>query len=421
MSRFLGPDFLLETDTAQRLFHEVAKPLPIIDFHNHLSPQDIAQDRHWHDLGELWLAHDHYKWRVMRWAGVDEHFITGTASFREKYDAFARAMPRFVANPVHHWSHLELWRHFGLDDVVLNADTASDVWDATLVRLPQPDCSARGLLGQMNVAYVATTDDPCDHLEHHAAFAAETTTGMRMVPTFRPDPALYPEDPGFGAWIERLEQASGYHIGTWDNLVAALIDRLDYFCAHGANASDHGLNVLDLTDPLSAADLSRVLTQARAGKPVNLQDAAAFRMALLEELGRAYAARRMVMQLHIGPLRNNSSRLLQGVGRDAGGDSLRDVPLAAPLNALLDRLDRNGALPRTILYTLDPTKNAVMVTTAGNFQDGSEPGKVQAGTAWWFNDQLTGMEDQMRTLAQMGLLSTFTGMLTDSRSFLSFP
>lgn len=421
MTRFLGPDFLLETPTAQRLFHDVAKPLPIVDFHNHLSPQEIAQDRRWDDLGELWLAHDHYKWRLMRWAGVPESHVTGSADFREKFDAFARVMPRMVGNPVHHWSHLELWRHFGLDGLVLNEATAAEIWDATAAQLVTPERSARGLLAQMNVRYVATTDDPCDTLEHHVAFAAGGAGGLRMVPTFRPDPALYPEDAGFGGWIERLEAASGQNIRGWDDLLSALLSRLDHFCACGAAAADHGLNRLDLAEPVTRAQRDMIVQRARMGQGVAPGDAAAFRLCLLVELGRAYAARDMVMQLHIGPLRNNRTRLMAAAGRDAGGDSLRDAPLAEALNAFLDRLDRDNALPRTILYALDPTKTPVIVTSAGNFQDGSIAGKVQPGTAWWFNDQLDGMEAQMRTLAQMGLISSFLGMLTDSRSFLSFP
>ncbi|CUX80067.1 MAG: glucuronate isomerase UxaC [Roseibaca calidilacus] len=421
MTRFLGPDFLLDTPTARRLFHDVAKPLPIVDFHNHLSPQDIAQDRKWDNLGELWLAHDHYKWRLMRWAGVPESHVTGSADFRAKYDAFAGVMPRLVGNPVHHWSHLELWRHFGLDGIVLDQGTAAQVWDTTAEQLQSPACSARGLLRQMNVAYVATTDDPCDTLEHHIAFAAERVSGLRMVPTFRPDPALYPESDAFGPWLERLEDASGMSIHGWDDLLAALIARLDHFCACGAVAADHGLNGLDLAAPAPSARLDEILIKARLGGTATLAEASAFRNALLVELGRAYAARDMVMQLHIGPLRNTRSRLLHSAGRDAGADSLRDAPLAEALNAFLDLLDRDNALPRTILYALDPSKTPVIVTTAGNFQDGSLAGKVQPGTAWWFNDQLDGMEAQMRTLAQMGLISTFLGMLTDSRSFLSFP
>lgn len=422
MSRFLGPDFLLETDTAQRLFHEVAAPLPIIDFHNHLSPRDISENRRWETLGELWLAHDHYKWRLMRWAGVPESHVTGAASYREKFDAFARIMPMLLGNPVHHWSHLELWRHFGLEGVILNAESADYVWNHVAERLVQPQAQARGLLEAMNVVYVATTDDPCDTLEHHAAHAAATGgRELRMVPTFRPDAALAPEAEGFGPWLERLEAVSGITVVTWDDFLAALLVRLDHFVMQGAQSADHGLNQIDMPGRRGPAELGAILARARRGAPVMPDEAADFRMGLLVELGRAYAARDMVMQLHIGPLRNTRTRLLQQAGRDSGGDSLRDSPIAVPLNAFLDALDRDGRLPRTILYALDPGATPVIVTTAGNFQDGTFPGKVQAGTAWWFNDQLDGMEVQMRCLAQMGLLSTFIGMLTDSRSFLSFP
>ncbi|MGY6709255.1 MAG: glucuronate isomerase [Rhizobiaceae bacterium] len=420
MSRFLGPDFLLDTKTARRLFHEVAAPLPIVDFHNHLPPAEIAGNHQWANLGEAWLAHDHYKWRLMRWAGVPESHVTGAASFREKYDAYAAIMPRLVGNPVHHWSHLELWRYFGLEGTVLSSDTAARCWDAAGERLAQPEFGARGLLERMKVELVGTTDDPLDTLEHHAAFAG-TGSSIRMVPTFRPDRAIAIEQAGFAGYIDALAETAGVSIDGFDDLVGALHKRLEHFVAHGCRASDHGINTLDMPDERGTPDLDRILRDARQGRRPSADEAAAFRFALMVELGAAYARHDLVMQLHIGPLRSTRTRLFEAVGPDSGGDSMRDRPVAEALNALLDRMDRDDALPRTILYTLDPTKNAVMVTTAGNFQDGSVPGKVQAGTAWWFNDQLDGMRDQMTQLAQMGLISTFTGMLTDSRSFLSFP
>ena len=420
MSRFLGPDFLLDTRTARRLFHEIAAPLPIVDFHNHLPPAEIAGNHQWANLGEAWLAHDHYKWRLMRWAGVPESHVTGAASFRQKYDSYAAIMPRLVGNPVHHWSHLELWRYFGLEGTVLSAETAERCWDAAGERLTQPEFGARGLLERMKVELVGTTDDPLDTLEHHAAFAA-TGSSIRMVPTFRPDRAIGIEQAGFAAYVDALAEVSGVAIDGFDDLVRALEKRLDHFVEHGCRASDHGINTLDLPDDAGAPDLDRILRDVRRGRLPKSDEAAAFRLALMVALGAAYARRDLVMQLHIGPLRSTRTRLREAVGPDSGGDSMRDRPIAETLNALLDRMDRDDALPRTILYTLDPTKNAVIVTTAGNFQDGTVPGKVQAGTAWWFNDQLDGMRDQMTQLAQMGLISTFTGMLTDSRSFLSFP
>ncbi|MHA7874885.1 glucuronate isomerase [Roseivivax sp.] len=417
MTRFLNADFLLDTPEARRLYHEVAHDLPIVDYHNHLPPAEIAQDQRWDELGTLWLGHDHYKWRVMRWAGVEERLVTGDADPREKFDAFARAMPKMVGNPVHHWSHLELWRYFDLDGTILSEKTADHVWEVTQERLARPDYGARGLLSRMKVELVGTTDDPLDTLEHHAALK---DAPWRVVPTFRPDPAVKIEAAGFADWVARLEEMT-HPIRGFEDLVAALELRLDHFVAHGCRAADHGIDRLDAGAPVSEATLDAALDSARAGREVGAETAASWRAAVFVAMGRAYARRGLVMQLHVNAMRNNRSRLLDAAGRDAGADSIRDIGLAEPLNALLDRLDCSNELPRMVIYGLDPARNPAIVTTAGNFQDGSVPGKVQAGTAWWFNDQLDGMEEQMRTLAQMGLISTFLGMLTDSRSFLSFP
>jgi glucuronate isomerase len=417
MARFLDQSFLLDTETARRLYFEVARDLPIIDYHNHLPPAEIAADRRWDTLGEMWLAHDHYKWRVMRWAGIDEARVTGAASWREKFDAFASAMPRAVLNPVHHWSHLELWRYFDLDGTVLTPDTADRVWAQANAKLGEDGFSAQGLLRRMKVELVGTTDDPLDTLEHHAALSG---ADIRVVPTFRPDKSVQIEADGFAAYLDRLE-ALTHPIRSFEDLVAALLLRLDHFVAHGCKAADHGINHLDAAEIPGAAALDAALATARAGRPVSPEQAAGHRAALFDALGRAYAARGLVMQCHMNVVRNGSSRLLHRIGPDAGGDSLRDTDMAGPLNRLLDRLDRDGQLPRMVLYGLDPGRNPVLAATAGTFQDGSVPGKVQAGAAWWFNDTLDGMESQMRSLAQVGLLSTFLGMLTDSRSFLSFP
>ena len=377
MTRFLNNDFLLDTSEARRLYHEVAKDLPIVDYHNHLPPAEIAGDKHWDELGSLWLGHDHYKWRVMRWAGVEERLITGDASPREKFNAFAHVMPRLIGNPVHHWSHLELWRHFDLDGVVLGPDTADHVWEVTQAQLGQAEFGAQGLLTRMNVALVGTTDDPLDTLEHHAALK---DSAWRVVPTFRPDPAVKIEAPAFAGWIDRLE-AMTHQIGCFADLVNALETRLDDFVAHGCRAADHGIDRLDAGDEVDEARLDTALTAARTGREIAAQDAAAWRAALFVAMGRAYARRNLVMQLHVNALRNARTRLFDLVGRDAGADSIRDTALAEPLNALLDRLDRTDELPRMILYGLDPSKTPVVVTTAGNFQDGEVPGKVQPGTA----------------------------------------
>ncbi|WP_428697219.1 glucuronate isomerase [Stappia sp.] len=418
---FLGDDFLLETDHAARLFHQIAAPLPIVDYHNHLPPAEIAADKRWDTLGRIWLEGDHYKWRAMRWAGIDERLVTGEADFREKYQAFAAAMPRFVGNPLYHWSHLELSRYFGLKGVVLNAGSAGEVWDEANRQLAGPEHSARGLLQGMKVELVGTTDDPCDTLEHHMALKDDAALGFRMVPSFRPDKAFKIELDGFADYLTRLSETCGQPIATFEDLMGALVARLDHFVAAGCRAADHGIEVLRHGRECGAARLDAILSKRLSGATPDEDEVADFQTAVLVALGRAYAARDLVMQFHIGAIRNARGALLSRLGADVGGDSIADLPLAGPLNALLDRLDRTGELPRTILYCLDPTKNEVIVTTAGNFQDGTVPGKVQAGSGWWFNDQLDGMERQMTQLAQMGLLSTFVGMLTDSRSFLSFP
>ena len=421
MLPFLGPDFLLDTATARALYHDIAEGLPIVDYHNHLDPAAIAGDKKWDDLGAIWLEGDHYKWRAMRWAGIDEARVTGTASFRDKFDAFAEVMPRFLGNPLYHWTHLELQRYFGIRDV-LSSQTADAIWDHAQEQLSQDSHSARGLLRQMNVAFVGTTDMPNDSLEHHKAIAADDSiTDMIVAPSFRPDPAFKIELHGFPDFLAKLSETVGRPIESYEALKAALIERLDHFVAHGCQATDHGIEILRFAPPVSPAALDVILEKRLGETALTEEEIAQFQSSLLVDLGAEYCKRNLVMQLHIGAIRNNSSRLLSALGPDVGGDSIADRPIAEPLNGLLDAMDRDGNLPRTILYCLDPTKNEVIVTSAGNFQDGSMPGKIQAGSGWWFNDQLDGMEQQMTQLAQMGLFAEFIGMLTDSRSFLSFP
>lgn len=420
MQPFLGPDFLLPNEPARRLYHEVAADLPIIDYHNHLPPQEIAENRTWDNIGELWLGHDHYKWRLMRWAGIEEERITGKAGWRTKFDAFAETMPQCIGNPMYHWSHLELWRYFGLEGTVFSPATADECWEAANAQLSRPAFSARGLLERMKVELVGTTDDPTDTLEHHEAML-DAGLPFKVVPSFRPDRAIKIEAEGFATYVEKLATVSGTPVRRFDDLVGALNNRLTRFVALGCRASDHGLEVLRAGQYATAARLDAILRKRLDGGTLDEDEIADFQTALLVELGRAYAKHDLVMQLHIGPLRNTRTRLFDALGADSGGDSMNDLAVAGALNAFLDRLDRTDELPRTILYCLDPTKNAMIAATAGNFQDGSTAGKVQAGAAWWFNDQLDGMEHQLTQLAQMGLLSRFVGMLTDSRSFLSFP
>ncbi len=420
MQPFLGPDFLLDTNTARRLYHDGVASLPIVDYHNHLSPQSIADDQSWDNLAAIWLEGDHYKWRAMRWAGIEEDRITGGASFREKFDAFAQVMPQCLGNPLYHWTHLELRRYFGISKLLTPAN-ADAIWEEANAQLSSPSHSARGLLSQMNVQFVGTTDDVCDSLEHHKRLAGDASFKCVVAPSFRPDPAFKIELPGFLSFIERLKACVGAPIESYDALIVALLQRLDHFVAYGCKASDHGIEVLRFGAPASSAKLTRILQKRLDGQLLSEDEIAAFQTAVLIDLAKAYDERNLVMQMHIGAIRNNRSTLFNQLGADVGGDSIGDREIAAPLNALLDAMEKAGGLPRTILYCLDPTKNEVIVTTAGNFQDGSIAGKIQAGSGWWFNDQLDGMERQMTQLAQMGLLSRFIGMLTDSRSFLSFP
>ncbi|WP_068088695.1 glucuronate isomerase [Polycladidibacter stylochi] len=422
MQPFLGKDFLLETEAARKLYHEFAAPCPIVDYHNHLDTKAIAEDHRFSDIGDVWLAGDHYKWRAMRWAGVSEENITGkTTSFRDKFNAYASVMPKFVGNPLYHWTHLEMYRYFGLDGTVLSDKTADKVWDACNAKLALPEFSARGLLQQLNVKMLGTTDDPADSLVYHAQIMDDDSIDMVVRPTFRPDAAVKIEKPGFAAYVERLGEAAGLRITSYDKLLEALLNRLDHFEAHGCRASDHGLDVMRFAPVPGAAELERTFKAGLAGTPLDEEDVTAYQSALQVFLAKEYAKRGWVMQLHIGATRNNRSRLFKALGPDVGVDGISDEETAIPLNAFLDTLDQENLLPRTVLYSLDPNKNEIIVTTAGNFQDGTVAGKVQAGTGWWHNDQLDGMERQMTALAQMGLLSQFLGMLTDSRSFLSFP
>ncbi|MCV0424792.1 MAG: glucuronate isomerase [Roseibium sp.] len=417
---FLGPDFLLDTPSSRRLYHEVAALLPIVDFHNHLDPAAIADNRTWNSIGEIWLEGDHYKWRAMRWNGVEESLVTGPASYREKFNAFAETIPHCLGNPLYHWTHLELRRYFGWEGV-FGPETAGEVWEVANAQLAQPSHNARGLLARMDVSYVGTTDDPCDDLKFHQQAQNDPDLGFVIAPSFRPDKAFKPSTKGFASYCRTLADVSGKKIERFDDLVDALLTRLDFFVSLGCKASDHGLDDLPPFSKRSSSELDIILRSGQNGWPMSPQDETDFKAALLIELGQAYAERGIVMQLHIGAKRNQSTRLFERLGPDTGGDCISDGQIGTALNALLDQIDQRKGLPRTILYCLNPSLNELLVTIAGNFQNGSEPGKIQSGPAWWFNDQLDGMERHLVQVAQMGLLSRFVGMLTDSRSFLSFP
>lgn len=418
--KFIHDDFLLETPQAKRLYHANAEGLPLIDYHCHLSPREIAEDIRWPDIATLWLGGDHYKWRALRTAGVDEHFITGDASPWEKFEKYAQTMPKLLRNPLYHWSHLELARYFGIDDVLLGPGTAREVFDRCNELLTQPGFSARGLMESSKVEVVCTTDDPVDSLEYHRTIAADKTFRIRVLPTWRPDKALLIDKPeAFAVWIGQLEKASGTTITKLDDLISALQQRHDFFAEHGCRLSDRGIDTVWAED-CPRAEAAAIFTRARSGEPVSPEEAGRYKSFLLHELAVMDAAKGWTMQIHYGAQRNNNTRRLGQLGPDTGFDSIADLPVAAAMARHFDRLESAGALPKTIIYNLNPRDNEVVATMLGNFQDGLTAGKMQFGSGWWFLDQLDGMTRQIEALSQMGLLSCFVGMLTDSRSFLSY-
>ncbi|MBC6996217.1 glucuronate isomerase [Neolewinella lacunae] len=413
-------DWLLSTPLARRLYHGVAKDQPIIDYHNHLIPEQLASNHRFANLHAAWLAGDHYKWRAMRMLGVEEKLITGDAAPRDKFRAFASALPYTLRNPLYHWSHLELDRYFGIT-APLNAQNADAVYDEASAFLNTAAGGTWRLLADKKVEMVCTTDDPADDLAHHAALAGSDCP-VRMLPGWRPDKALLIGAPGWTDYVARLAELTGTSISGYDDLLAALDRRLDHFAAHGCTISDHGLSHLpDVAYDLEVA--REVCGQALLSKtsPAPALRAQTFLVTLLTDLARRYAARGWVMQLHLGALRNNNARGLRELGPDTGFDSIGDFPQASGLSRFLNHLDNTHELPKTILYNLNPADNAVFATMIGNFASGGGRGKVQWGSAWWFLDQWDGMTEQLNTLSNMGVLATFVGMLTDSRSFLSFP
>ncbi|MGC0893203.1 glucuronate isomerase [Pantoea agglomerans] len=419
MSRFMTEDFLLDTEFARRLYHDYAKDQPIFDYHCHLPPQQIAENYRFANLYDIWLKGDHYKWRAMRANGVAEAFCTGNASDREKFDAWARTVPHTIGNPLYHWTHLELRRPFGITDTLLSEKTADSIWHRCNELLAQDSFTTRGIMQQMKVKMVGTTDDPLDDLRHHRALADDASFSVKVLPSWRPDKAFNIEAETFLPWIETLEQLTDISVQRFDDLRSALHQRLDHFAAHGCKVSDHALDVVCYAEA-DDATLDAILARRRSGAAPNPQEAAQFKTAVLVWLGSEYARRGWVQQYHIGALRNTNPRQYQLLGPDVGFDSINDQPLAEPLARLLGAQNLNNALPKTILYCLNPRDNEVLATMAGNFQGEGQAGKMQFGSAWWFNDQLDGMQRQMTQLAQIGLLSRFVGMLTDSRSFLSY-
>lgn len=422
MKPFMDENFLLQTRTAERLYHEHAAAMPIFDYHCHLSPKMIAEDHRFSDMAEAWLAGDHYKWRAMRTNGVEERYVTGDAPGREKFQKWAETVPYTIGNPLYHWTHLELKHPFGIDNLLLDGKSAEEIWNRTKEQLRSPEFSVQGVLKKAKVRYVGTTDDPADDLAYHRRIAEDNAFDVTVLPSFRPDKAYAVDNPEeYPGYLKRLATAAGRdNIGSFEELLQVLLERVDYFAERGCKVSDHALT-LPVYKAAGKPKLEEIFRNGAAGRPVSGEDHAAFATAILQSLGKEYAKRGWVFQLHIGAQRNNNSRMFSALGPDTGFDSIADGDMAAPLAQLLDSLDRTEELPKTILYNLNPRDNELMATMIGNFQDGTIGGKMQLGSGWWFNDQKEGMERQMSALANMGLLRRFVGMLTDSRSFLSFP
>ena len=420
MKTFMDADFLLQTDTARDLYHNHAARLPIIDYHCHLNPADVAEDRRFRSITELWLGGDHYKWRAMRTNGIDERLITGDASDWEKFQAWAATVPYCFRNPLYHWTHLELRTAFGIDKL-LNPETAREIYDACNDRLQNdPSFSARGLVRRYNVETVCTTDDPVDDLCHHRAYA-NLSAATKLIPAWRPDKAMAVEDvKAFCQYVEKLGEAADIEIRSFDDFIEALQRRHDFFHQQGCRLSDHGLSEF-YAEPYTDADIARIFDKARGGAKLTEDEVHKFKSAMLYIFAVQDSASGWVQQFHYGALRNNNSRMMRLAGPDTGFDSIGDWHTAQSMSRFLDRLDSEGCLAKTILYNLNPADNEMVATMLGNFQDGSVAGKIQWGSGWWFLDQKDGMEKQMNALSLLGLLSRFVGMLTDSRSFLSYP
>lgn len=418
---FINDNFLLQSETAQRLYHDHAAGMPIIDYHCHLSPQLVASDHRFSSITELWLGGDHYKWRAMRWNGIDERRITGDASDWEKFQAWAETVPYTLRNPLYHWTHLELKTAFGID-TILTPETARGIFDRCNDLLQNhPDYTAQGLMRRYNVEVVCTTDDPADTLEHHIAMR---NAHLKMLPTWRPDKAMAIEDPmAWRAYIHRLAAASDTDIHSYKTLLDALRKRHDFFASVGCRLSDHGVERF-YAEHYTDAQIEGIfqkLMKASASLEGMEDEALMFKSAMMHDFAVMDAEKGWAQQLHYGPLRNNNTRMMRLLGPDTGFDSIGMVDTAADLARFLDRLDLEGALPKTIIYNINPADNEMVATMCGNYQDGSVPGKIQFGSGWWFLDQKDGITKQLNALSVLGLLSRFVGMLTDSRSFVSYP
>lgn len=421
MQTFLSDDFLLQTETAKRLYHDYAKNQPIYDYHCHLPVEEISSNKTFDNLTKIWLYGDHYKWRAMRANGVDEELITGSASDYDKFMAWANTVPKTLRNPLYHWTHLELKNPFGIEGRLLNGDTGDEIYSQCNEMLARPEFTSCGLFKQMNVKVVCTTDDPIDTLEHHQKIAEGDFCSAKVLPAFRPDKAMAIDTPGtYNDYLSLLGQAADVDISTYKELLKALQLRHDYFHENGCRISDHGLEQ-PYFESFTDKEIEQIFATIRSGKEVSLTEIHKFKTSILLDLARMDAEKDWTQQFHFGTLRNTNDGAMEKLGPDTGFDSIGDFEIGRPLARFLNTLTTEGKLAKTILYNLNPGDNELLATMIGNYQGGPTPGKMQFGSGWWFNDQKDGMEKQINTLSNMGLLSRFVGMLTDSRSFLSYP
>ncbi|UCE99272.1 MAG: glucuronate isomerase [Planctomycetota bacterium] len=420
VGQFLTDDFLLQTKTAKILYHEHAKKMPIYDFHCHLCADKIAADHQFDNLTQIWLSGDHYKWRAMRANGIAEKYITGEASDYEKFEKWAQTVPYTLCNPLYHWTHLELKNSFGIKTKLLSADTAKEIYTSCSEMLRTHQFSVRNILRKMNIGLICTTEGPLDSLEHHKKIR-EDGFEIKVFAAFRPDKALAVEDlASLNVFIDKLEEACDSEISSFASYINAIRERHDYFHESGCRLSDYGLETV-YSEDYTQSEIEKIFNKIRSGQDLNESERCKFKSAMSFELAVMDAESGWVMQLHLGVLRNTNTRMLQSLGPDTGFDSMGDFETAGPLAKFLDRLDRNNKLPKTIIYNINPRDNELITSMIGNFQDGSCPGKIQYGPAWWFLDQINGIKKQITALSNMSLLSRFIGMTTDSRSFLSFP
>jgi glucuronate isomerase len=418
MKKFMDENFLLDNENAIKLYHDFAKEMPIIDYHCHLSSKEIAENKRYRNITEIWLGGDHYKWKAMRSNGIDEEYITGGAEDKDKFLKWAETVPYTVGNPLYHWAHLELQRYFGIDEL-LNKESAEGIWEKCNELLKKEEFTARELIKKSNVKVICTTDDPTDTLEYHKAIAKDNTFDVKVLPAFRPDKAINIEKNGFKDWINNLGDVVGRKIETLDTLLEALKERVLYFNSLGCKASDHALDPIVFENG-SYEEVNNIFIKALNQGELTMSDIQKYKTHVLIFLGREYASLGWAMQLHLGVIRNVNSRMMRNLGPDTGFDTIGDYVFSEALAKFLDALDTTNELPKTILYCVNPRDNEVLATMIGSFQGGGIPGKIQFGSGWWFNDQKDGMIRQITALSNMGLLSRFIGMLTDSRSFLSY-